>query len=262
MRVKPYIGVTGVISEQEVNDVIREFNEAGYKMNFGHVPMLGYLVSYKTLTGQETKNRRYPKVGDLHRLVGRACNKVLTMIHYNSREMPSLVEQIEEIFYNLYNDNLCRALQLNIIWPDIEQVRLIKQKFPEMLIVFQASHKVLNEDNRTIIPRLKKYGGLIDYVLIDPSGGRSLEFSLDESVNLYRRLKKNLPEIVVGFAGGFNPENIYNRLRRLVDEVHRGNFCIDAEGGLRNKITEEYGDDILNIEKVRRYLREASQVIS
>lgn len=39
-------------------------------------------------------------------------------------------------------------------------------------------------------------------------------------------------------------------------------FCIDAEGGLRNKLTPAYGDDILSIRKVRGYLQSASQVIS
>ena len=64
----------------------------------------------------------------------------------------------------------------------------------------------------------------------------------------------------IGLAGGFTGDNVFLRTKKLVSEI--GNhFCIDAEGGLRDKITSADGDDLLNIEKVRYYLQEASKVL-
>ncbi len=70
-----------------------------------------------------------------------------------------------------------------------------------------------------------------------------------------------MPDVTVGFAGGFNGENVEGRLRELVLALFHEDFCIDAEGGLRDKLTGAYGDDLLNRGKVRSYLQEASRVI-
>lgn len=62
---KPYVGVTGLTTREEVESTIREFEQAGYTLNSGHLPMIGFLVSQKTLHGEPTSNRRYPKIEDL-----------------------------------------------------------------------------------------------------------------------------------------------------------------------------------------------------
>ena len=53
---KSYIGITGPINNKEVNDIIREFSYAKYSESSKHIPMLGFLVSYKTLNNLPTKN--------------------------------------------------------------------------------------------------------------------------------------------------------------------------------------------------------------
>ena len=259
----PYVGVTGVTTIQEVDDVIREFYNAGYNMDSFHLPMLGFLVSYKTLNGRETKNRRYPKFKNLRKLLFETRNNVFTVIHYNSREMNTLADQINTVFDGLYEDNLCNALQLNIVWPYIRQVELIKSKFQDMQIIFQLSKKILEGSSvEEIVSRLHDYKGLIGHVLIDPSGGRGLKFNLSDSEMLYDTIKKKLPDLVVGFAGGFNGDNVYKRLKSLADErIRRTDFSIDAEGGLRDKLSQEYGDDLLNIKKVRKYLGNTSRIL-
>ena len=142
---KPYIGITGPVTEPEVKLMVKEFGQAGYSLASPHIPMIGYLVSYKTLNGQPTENRRYTKVEDLHKLFDAAEGKVLTMVHYNTKETSTLASQIGKIFTLPYIWNKCRALQLNVIWPPLDQVRLIKYIFPELQIVFQASHKATKD---------------------------------------------------------------------------------------------------------------------
>src|SRR3989344_7504384 len=110
-----------------------------------HVPMLGFLVSYKTLNGDATANRRYPKFGDLPSLLEVSANDALNMVHYNSRELYTLPEQIGQVFTDFYKDALCRAVQLNIPWPYTSHIRKIKDKFPEMKIAVQLSQKAMED---------------------------------------------------------------------------------------------------------------------
>ena len=259
---KPYIGITGPVMEQEVRSLVQEFERAGYSLASPHIPMIGYLVSYKTLNGQPTENRRYPKIKDLPKLLEAAKGKVLTMVHYNTKEQETLASQVGQILTLPYTSSQCRALQLNVVWPLVNQTKLIKDIFPEMKIVFQASHKAMeNKTLSQIISGIKAYGDSITYVLIDPSGGRGIEFDLETSVQLYQELREKCPDLVIGFAGGFTGENVESRLTDLILMTQSEEFCIDAEGGLRDKLTPAYGDDLLNLAKVRDYLQNASAVL-
>jgi len=262
MKAKPYIGITGPMNVQETKDICREFDEAGYSMESPHIPMLGFLVSYKTLNGQTTQNRRYPSANSLPKLLKATDGQVLTMVHYHSKETNTLSNQVAEIFDGIYENGLCRAIQLNIVWPEIDQVARIKEQHPELQVVFQASHKAMDRKTpNQIAKRVRDYGDSISYILIDPSGGRGMPFNLESSVAIYSELREHCPDLTIGFAGGFTGENVVPRLRKIIQQTKVEDFCIDAEGGLRDKITFTYGDDLLNIEKVRGYLQSASSVL-
>jgi phosphoribosylanthranilate isomerase len=262
MKAKAYVGITGPADIPETRAIGKEFSEAGYSMESPHIPMLGFLVSYKTLNGPATQNRRYPPVNSLPDLLRETAGQVLTMVHYNSKERDTLSHQVTRIFDGVYDKGWCRAIQLNLVWPEPEQVARIREHYPAMLIVFQASHKAMEgKTPNQIASGIKDYGDSISYVLIDPSGGRGRPFDLESSVATYSELREQCPELTIGFAGGFTGENIAPRLREILQRVERNDFCIDAEGGLRDKITSAYGDDLLNIEKVRGYLQSASAVL-
>jgi len=262
MKQKAYVGITGPATKDEIKAVVEEFDKNGYTMSSPHVPMLGYLVSYKTLNWQATNDRRYPKVAELKDLLKTADNKVLTMVHYNSKEMPTLAGQISRIFDGVYQEGLCRALQLNIAWPDPYQVKLVKKEFPEMRIVFQISRKAAaNKTPKQIVEGMKEYGDTLSYALIDPSGGKGIEFDVKESLQVYQELKAAFPSLTVGFAGGFNGKNVADKLKKIIDGTGDSDFCIDAEGGLRDKLSDNRGDSLLNIEKVEAYLQGASSVL-
>lgn len=262
MNSKAYVGITGPVNIQETRDICKEFSEAGYSMESPHIPMIGFLISYKTLNGQPTGNKRYPPANTLLNLLQATNGQVLTMVHYNSREIDTLSNQVAQIFDGVYEKGLCKAIQLNIVWPDINQVARIKEQYPDMQVVFQASHKAT--DGKTpnqIAQGVRNYGDSISYVLIDPSSGRGMPFDLESSVAIYSELREKCSDLTIGFAGGFTGENVALRLNEILQKIGESNFCIDAEGGLRDKITSAYGDDLLNIEKVRGYLQSTSSVL-
>ena len=262
MPMKDYVGITGAVTVQETKDICKEFSNAGYGLETPHIPMLGFLVSYKTLKGQQTKNRRYPQFNEIPELLRATENKFFTMIHYNSRVVESLSDQVAEIFDGIYQEDLCRAIQLNVIWPYSHQVKKIKEEHPDMNIVFQLSYSSMQGKTPTQIAEIiKTYDDVLSYVLIDPSGGRGIPFDIESSVSIYSELRNRCPDVHIGFAGGFNGDDADLRIDKLIRYIGNDQFSIDAEGGLRDKITSEYGDDILNIEKVRRYLELASTVL-
>ncbi|HLD41514.1 MAG TPA: hypothetical protein VJB06_00625 [archaeon] len=260
MGAKPYVGVTGVANKEEVEGVCRKFADTGYTMDSGRIPMLGFLVSYETLNREKAPNRRYPNVDILPELLRATRGSVLTMIHYRSRQVDTLSEQVNRLFNGIYENGLCRAIQFNIVWPDRGQIRDVKESFPGMSIVFCASEKtILNRSPRELAEAIGDYGNLLDHCLIDPSGGRGIEFDLERSLEIYLELRQAVPDLTIGFAGGFTCENTASRLQDIAKRVG-ANFSIDAEGGLRDKITEKEGDDSLNIVKVEAYLKAASRI--
>ena len=142
------------------------------------------------------------------------------------------------------------------------QVQKIKETHPEMLIVFQASNKFMKgKSPEKISKEIKEYGDSINYVLIDPSGGRGIPFNLESSITIYSELKEKCPDLTIGFAGGFTGKNVFSRLNKIINQTKEKDFCIDAEGGLRDKLSEDYGDDTQNIHKIRDYLQGSSKVL-
>ena len=262
MKSRPYVGITGPTSPDEVSDLITAFHDAGYCMETPHIPMLGFLVSHKTLNESLTPNQRYPRIWLLPSLLQEAGPGVLRMIHYNSKETDTLAEQVAKLFRELYDPGLCRALQLNIVWPPVTQVKQIKEQFPEMEIVFQASRRTFEgQSPQEFAKRVKDYRDAINYVLLDPSGGSGQEFDLPRSVALYSELKDQMPQITLGFAGGLTGDNVAEKAARIQKQTRDHDFSIDAEGGLRDKISATYGDDLLNIKKCRHYLKSAFTVM-
>ncbi len=267
MPAVPYIGITGAVTIHEVDLILNAFANRAYTLHSPHIPMLGFLVSYKTLQGQETANRRYPSFSAIPSLVQAASPRCLPMIHYNSREMETLDQQIKTIFTHREAERSepiyahCRAIQLNVVWPDANQVHRSKEEFPNLRVALQLSHNAMEGKNRNeIIALVKQYGPSIDYVLIDPSGGRGLEFDLDSSLELYQELRLRAPHVTIGFAGGFTGDTIRGRIVEILTRTGESTFCIDAEGGLRDKLSEEYGDDLLDMGKVQKYVRAAAAV--
>lgn len=262
----PYIGVTGISSADEMNRVISAFEAKHVSPGKGHFPMVGVLVSYKTLNGQLTLNRRYPLLEDVPEILEQVNGRAFPTIHYNTKELGTLSQQISQVFSGftgIYATGLCRAVQLNVNDPPGEQIYLIKDEFPEMQVIIQANSHTLNGKAPSEAARdLMQYENLADYILIDPSGGKGKAFDIGYSVELFWCLESAMPHVTIGFAGGLGPSNAAWTINELVGKLGHEGFSIDAEGALRDKLSEEYGDDLLNIDKVWGYIGESAKVLA
>lgn len=265
MVAKPYIGITGAASREEVESIIQEFNMAGYTMNTPHIPMLGFLVKDKNLNELNTPvGNRYPRFNDIRDLLEQAKGRVLTMIHYCPSKdplvrlpLPLAIDQIFKKVQMFYDDGLCMSVQLNISWPDDVEVKSIKDNYRDMQIVFQLRKQMIQDESRkVIVEKLKKYDSCLSYVLIDPSAGKGREFDIDESTALYHEIKQQLPDLTVGFAGGLAGQNCVEKLGKIIMALQSSDFCIDSESGVRDKQA-----DTLKIEKVKKHLQEVALVL-
>ncbi|MBQ9884396.1 MAG: hypothetical protein IJM43_08100 [Bacteroidaceae bacterium] len=84
-------------------------------------------------------------------------------------------------------------------------------------------------------------------VLLDASGGRGIDTPIKVLPNAGKHFK-------VGYAGGFNPENVAEKLIYLYEQKEVGDFWIDMESGVRT-------DDWFDIDKVRSVLEICMPII-
>lgn len=258
-----YVSVTGGISKEEVEAISKEFQDAGFSKDSKYFPSIGFLVSEKTLYGEKTQNLRFAEFKDVPYLIDIAKEATVPIIHYNTRNRDALAAEVKEVMQEVYDDNLCRHLQLNVIWPHISEVKKIKKHFKDMSITLQISHKsMMGLHIDEIANKVSSYKDSLDYVLIDPSKGRGIEFDPEDSVKLYQEIKSLRPKYSIVLAGGLDGDNVEDMLIEVIQELEHNDFSIDAEGRLRDKINDDFfGNDILNIEKVRRYLQGAARIL-
>jgi phosphoribosylanthranilate isomerase len=254
----PYIGVTGLTTLNEVTSTLKYFNAARYKGCL-HVPMLGFLVSYKCLEyGFNPGDRKHPKLRDLSALLSEAkkdTNAFVT-IHYYTKNTSQLYEEISKVLKlnDIYERELCDGVQLNSVWPPKEEVLKIKENFPRLKIILQLPGGATNGMSaQQVSNKVKNDYPYVEHVLIDPSGGKGQPFDINRSTEIYNALKSTGFNGNVGFAGGLCGENV----GAIISMLPSTGISIDAEGGLRDKLSDESGDSVLNLEKVKTYVTNA-----
>src|SRR3989338_6619340 len=144
-------------------------------------------------------------------------------------------------------------------WPEINQIGTIKSTFPKMKIVMQINNMAIKNKTMTEIEQLlKNYSGLVEYVLVDPSGGIGQDFNIEQCVTIMDSIKKILPNSIVGIAGGLSGNNVYEKINS-VSKYIKEPFSFDAQGKLR---VEVFGDSFLCPNKVKSYIENGCKAIN
>lgn len=247
---KPYIGVTGF------TDFGQQALPLSLMKGTNHLLMVGVLASLKTLRREAGRNeKRFPSL----EMIGSIFYDdplALNLIHYNTSEPSSLAGQIAVL--RGWVGECCHGIQLNVRWPDLKELREIRRQWPKARIVLQCGAGALGElqyNPVDICHRLTFYTqeGVIDDVLIDPSGGRGQLLDLTLVEPLVRKLYDDHFPIGVGIAGGLTATTV-NNLDPLVKQYP--DLSIDAEGGLRTP------DDQLNEDWVDWYVQAAQKMFT
>ncbi len=151
---RPYIGITGFKTKQQVQQTTEAFLKNGIPNLFqNYTAMYGYLVSHKRLIDDIPASQRFPALHDLTEVIKEAPKWSIPALHYCAYNEKNMVEDVVEYFSmdNMYKDGLCRAIQLNLNWPSIDKLEKILSDFPELEIIFQ-------------LPQLESHGNNIKKV--------------------------------------------------------------------------------------------------
>ena len=249
---QPYIGITGFMIQEEVRSVLDILPE-----NFNRLVMIGALVSRKTLQGGENKwPNRYPKkekVEDIFIDHPRALN----LVHYNTGDQATLFDQLVEVTELSPNID---GFQLNMTWPAPDELRRYREQYPNMKIVLQVGERAFMRVDHSpsfLLGRvMTNYLGLIDYLLLDPSGGQGKPMDASilqpylETLAMAEETAKI--DIGIGIAGGLGPKTMH-LLAPLVKDFP--DISIDAEGQLRDE------NDNLNLVAAKEYLVKAYEML-
>lgn len=267
----PYIGAVGIKNREEaiaVAEIIKDLNyrKAGYFMQ------IGVQVTPRVINDiSKESNRRLPdnltEVADIFECTREILGDVFNVVHYSERDKTKIVDRIEQIFdkTGIFSAGLCKAVQLNGYLNEIKvnDLERIKKNYHQMKIIMQINSEMMRiyDCNGTteILKKILSISRFIDYVLIDPSGGEGRKMSIWKSVKLAKAIKREVPysNLGVGFAGGMDWDNVNFTVLKIRQLLQNKNFSIDAESGLRDRVSDGYGNDDLNIEKVEHYLRNA-----
>lgn len=245
MRPQSYIGITGFMSREEVDGVLSVLPD-----DTDRLVMIGVLASGKTLRGEPNKwPRRYPKVDEVWSIFPRNRN-TLNLIHFNTKEPALLLEDM------LYTHRLagphCHGFQLNLAWPDRDVLASYRRQadFKRKTIVLQCGGGALEQIDwkaEKLVERVREYDGVVDYMLIDPSGGAGKDFDAAFASSCFASLSMEGPaSIGMGIAGGLHGGNIIRKLSGLLLDH---DFSIDAEGKLRTQ------SDDLDVKAAMMYLK-------
>jgi len=242
---KAYIGVTGFMLAEEVHQALSVLPE-----NSDRLLMVGVLASSKTLVGEKNKfPNRYPEVDVIAKIFPKS-DKVLNLIHYNTKDMETLAEQMIKMT-NIAGENF-NGLQLNIKLPNPKVLENHKKLFPNQIFVLPISSgtfEAVGHSAEKLSEKVSEYDGLVDYILLDPSGGYGIPFDPIKAKEYLTVLQEKNSSIMLGAAGGLSPETL-NLIEPLVPDFPQ--LCIDAEGRLREKETDQ-----LIISRTKEYIKGA-----
>lgn len=269
---RPYIGVSGFMSADEVHAAIAAYRDAWAEIAPGREPthdlMVGVLASSKTLAGQTNKYPlRYPRFGDIASIF-QAERDVLNLVHYASVAAP---DSSKLYVLMLAGGPWCHGFQFNVSWPSWTCLtKFVRQHRPSAAalqpshegmgwsIVLQAGPRMLANMGAAanLAWELDPYIGVATDVLIDASGGEGRAIDAAGGAWIGRSIgDRHNGKIGIGVAGGLCAETLTPEIGKLL----QAGCSIDAEGRLRDGAD---GGGNLDLDKVRAYLRAAVSLIA
>ncbi len=245
-----YVGVTGFTEAAQVRRALRAVPKDPARKF-----MVGVLVSAKSLHNIPLKpewQSHYPEIARIREIFP-DDPRALNLVHYapgkKHRKDTShdLITLSDEIGSRLH------GFQINAAWPREADLCVYREDcgYLRQVVVLQIGREAMELTGNqpvAVAERVNRYGGLIDGVLIDASGGTGRPFDPASARAMISQIRMRRPEIGIGIAGGISHHTV-DRVRELLQEFR--DLSIDAESGLRT------ADGSLDEEAVRLYLRRA-----
>lgn len=243
----PYVGITGITEVGQSEAILRFARDLGWPRE--RLIMLGVLASYKGLVwGQPANPKQYVDIARLDEVVV-DDERAFNLVHYNSRAQ-GLSTQLEDL---LGLATAITGVQLNVAWPNASQLRRLRTRM-YLKVVLQIGAEawgMIGRDGGRLVEGLRQYAGLVDYVLIDPSGGLGRAFDPDFAAEVLVTLAGADLGMKLGIAGGLEPGKL-EVLKPLL--AIYPDLSWDAQGRLRDE------NDELDLGRCQDYLTESYEL--
>jgi len=193
--------------------------------------MVGVMISRKTLNGIPSKwTKVWPPKEQLRRIFVQH-HRAFNCLHYADFDG-------EDVFLNLLRASTfggpnLDALQLDMIWPDINALWDFRDTREDLKIVLQVNSRAmeqLDNDPERVALRIEEYSPAINYVLLDKSMGRGQGMDAQALLPYCRAIRACTPELGLAVAGGLGPDTLH-LAEPVVDEFP--DVSLDAQGQLR-----------------------------
>ncbi len=246
---QPYVGVTGITSDRELNGTLGILEEHGFSPGSSHNGMVGFLATKDTPKNKTPQTpRQVENMATLRKLASRTAGRALSVVHYETQNETAIAAPIIALFQDLYAENLCKTAQINGT-PDQREIEKIMEVYPEMKLIYQIRPELLVQGVDRIAEEIALHHGAFAYALIDPSCGRGLDVHIPTAIAMHQGLQERLPRVCIGSAGGYSGENATERVAALVEGLGHTQFCVDVEGKVRFQDTDK-----ISLPKVRTYV--------
>ncbi|MFA5934370.1 MAG: hypothetical protein WC827_00570 [Candidatus Paceibacterota bacterium] len=240
---KSYSGICDVYSPEEAKAMADELRKE--RKNSNRKVMIGVMTHPLTLNPE--RGRGIPECDGVREVFpsieavsGGFIDDpdVLNTVHYADLYGPN---KGQDIFANLelvvkYGGENLHAIQIDVTWPNIEELKAFKVKHQQLAIILQVGRFALKEvdnDPQKVVERLREYGGSIDFVLLDTSMGKGVGIESEGLLPLLRLIKKELPGLGLAVAGGLGPDqHSMDELEPIAKEFP--GISIDAQGRVKH----------------------------
>lgn len=222
-----YIGITDFWTKQQALDMLAVFDKFNKKEN--RKLMIGIMMSYKTLNDLPTKWKDIWISKDEIANVFPDHPSAFNTLHYADYDGIDLLRNLLDA--TSYCGSHLHAIQLDMIWPEPNDVLAYRLRYPDVKIVLQINSKAfeqIDNDPAKLVERLSFYEDSVDYVLLDKSGGKGIGMDADFLRPFIHELSKT--KIKVAVAGGLGP-NTLHRVEPLKKEYPF--LSMDAQGQLK-----------------------------
>lgn len=232
-----YVGICDVLSPEEARAMADELRE--HRKDPNRKVMIGVMAGHFTLRPDAEWGEGQRAVFPTREEMANGFTDdpdVFNTVHfadlYRPREKQTLFEDLELVVEHS-GDNL-HAVQLDVTWPDVDDVDKFKDKYPDIVVILQLgkpAFDMVDHDPQKMVDELDKYGDSIDYVLLDLSMGKGRAMQADELLGALRLIRQELPGLGLAVAGGLGPDSVH-LLEPIAEEFP--DISIDAQGRLKS----------------------------
>ena len=246
----PYIGITDFTNTAETREVL-----SAKPMNTPRKLHVGVMTSYKFLHGQNTKWRDIWLKPYENRLLFQEHPRTYNVIHYADYDPNPPTTYADLVLAVASGGNQIQAIQLDMVWPDINILQRFSEVLPYVDIILQVSSVAINKDPHWATT-LKKYEHLVSYVLIDAGMGKGIDLEVTQVFEQIERVLETVKyDSRIAVAGGLGPYT-YQKLQPLFEQYP--NLSCDAQSKLR---LSGNAMDPLDIEMCKQYVAGVSTLI-